>query len=316
MIPFITDEQVQGIVSPQIAVEVVRDAFMEHAANRASNLFRVRAGDKSTSLSTMGGVIPKLGVVGVKSYTTINGKFNFVVNLFDAFSGELLCVVAANALTAIRTAAVTLLAFEAASVNHLNTFALFGTGVQAWSHLQLLSTRWKIDTLHVVGYTAAQTKDFCDRARDQLDIRLIVQSNTSQALNQSRAIVTATRAKYPLFDGAEVVAGSFVAAIGSSKPDTRELDEALMLRAEHIIVEWKPQSIAEAGEFAQLDALTTQSLPIHELGSLLTNPINRSGSGDNICIYKSVGVGISDIAICGFVFKELYSAGTLKNIDR
>ena len=61
-------------------------------------------------------------------------------------------------------------------------------------------------------------------------------------------IVTATRSKVPLFDGSRVKRGASVIAVGASLPTGSELDDTTLGRASRVIVEWKPQSLVEAGE--------------------------------------------------------------------
>ena len=61
-------------------------------------------------------------------------------------------------------------------------------------------------------------------------------------------VVTASRSTTPLFSGDELKPGCFVAAIGSSLPHTRELDDRALERASRIAVEWMPQTLREAGD--------------------------------------------------------------------
>jgi ornithine cyclodeaminase/alanine dehydrogenase-like protein (mu-crystallin family) len=57
------------------------------------------------------------------------------------------------------------------------------------------------------------------------------------AAHEADVICTATRAAEPLFDGALVKAGAFVAAVGSSDPP-RASSTTLLARADLIVVEW------------------------------------------------------------------------------
>ncbi|TAG77204.1 MAG: ornithine cyclodeaminase family protein [Burkholderiales bacterium] len=298
----ISDQQVKQALSYSTCVELLRSAFLQHASNQAVILPRLRASLSPVSLSVMGAILPAVGVMGVKSYPTIAGKFNFLVNLFDSTTGEHLCAVDANEVTAFRTAALTQLAFEVAGVKSMESLAIFGTGIQAWSHLQCLSQRWQIGELHVVGVSDEESLTFAQKARATLGINAVA-SGTARALSECSNFVTATRSSEPLFDGASLPANAFVAAIGSSKPQSREIDEAAMRRASEIIVEWRPQSCAEAGEFAQLPQGVTEMLPIVEIGDMIVNANGAKKASDGIRIFKSVGVGLSDVAICAYLYR-------------
>ncbi len=110
---------------------------------------------------------------------------------------------------------------------------------------------------------------------------------------------TCTRATEPLFDGGLVRPGAFVAAVGSSKPAARELDDALLARAALIAVEWLPAAEAEAGEFRRAAPGVIEPGRVAELGALLNKPRLRS-AGD-ITVYKSVGIGLEDVALAQLV---------------
>jgi ornithine cyclodeaminase/alanine dehydrogenase-like protein (mu-crystallin family) len=298
----ITDEQVRQALSYSKCVDLLRDAFRDHASNQATILPRVRANLSPVSLSVMGAILPAAGVMGVKSYPTIAGKFNFVVNLFDSATGAHLCVIDANAVTAFRTAALTQLVLESCGVKAINSLAVFGAGVQAWSHLQCISERWNVSSVQIVGINGNESQDFARRARELLGLNAIA-SSTERALNECAVFVTTTRSSEPLFDGALLPSDALVAAIGSSKPQSRELDATAMQRARQLIVEWKPQSCAEAGEFAQLPGGTSETLPIVEIGQLILNASQSDQVFEGIRIFKSVGVGLSDVAICAHLYE-------------
>jgi ornithine cyclodeaminase len=119
------------------------------------------------------------------------------------------------------------------------------------------------------------------------------------ALAEAQVVVTATRATEPLFDGAWLAPGTFVAAVGSSRPDTRELDDACFARAASVIVEWKAQALAEAGDLLKLGPAVRDRLQLLELGDVLAGHVPARRSRDDIVIFKSVGVGIEDVVVAG-----------------
>jgi ornithine cyclodeaminase len=66
-------------------------------------------------------------------------------------------------------------------------------------------------------------------------------------------------------------------------------------------VEWKPAAEAEAGEFKRAAPGTIEPTKVHELGQLLRQPL-ALGAND-IVVYKSVGIGLEDIALAHAVMK-------------
>ena len=105
-----TDADVDRALEGADLEGALRDAFVALGEQRASLQERVRTDAGGVKLSTLGGVLPGAGFAGAKVYTTIAGRFNFVIVLFSAESGEPLATFDANAITRRRTAAVSVLA--------------------------------------------------------------------------------------------------------------------------------------------------------------------------------------------------------------
>ena len=137
----LTDAEVRSFADPVMAAEAVSDAFSEAARGETALLARQRISAAGLKLSAMSAILPGEGVAGAKVYTTIDGAFRFVVVLFDAASGAPLAVLEADALTEIRTAAVTEVVAARASPGQGGKIAVFGTGVQARAHVRALARR-------------------------------------------------------------------------------------------------------------------------------------------------------------------------------
>jgi ornithine cyclodeaminase len=118
-------------------------------------------------------------------------------------------------------------------------------------------------------------------------------------------VVTATRSATPLFEGAWVEPGAFVSAVGSSRPDTRELDDALLQRSARVIVEWREQTLREAGDLLLASSAVRERLDIVELGDVLAGKARARRSADEIVIFKSVGVGLEDVSVAGLAYRLL-----------
>jgi ornithine cyclodeaminase len=257
----------------------LRTAFVDLALGRAAQQPRMRTDAGGVKLSTLGAVVPSQGVVGAKVYTTIAGRFDFVIVLFSTRDGRPIATLEANAITRRRTAAVSLLAARAGAPHAVSSIVVFGTGVQAKAHAEAFGRAYPGARLRMI-------------ARGEMH-------EARAALAEAQVVVTATRATEPLFDGAWLAPGTFVAAVGSSRPDTRELDDACFARAASVIVEWKAQALAEAGDLLKLGPAVRDRLQLLELGDVLAGHVPARRSRDDIVIFKSVGVGIEDVVVAG-----------------
>lgn len=298
----VTDADVERLLAPRDVLPALRAAFIDFARGEAAMQTRVRTDAGAVKLSTLGAVLPRQGYAGAKVYTTIAGRFTFVVLLFSAESGALLATLDASTITRLRTAAVSVLAAEQGARPGASTLALFGTGIQAGAHLEAFAQSFPLRAVRIVSRGDASALVAHARAGLGIDAR---QSDAAAALDGADLVVTATRAATPLFDGAFVAPGAFVAAVGSSRPDTRELDDTLIARAASIIVEWSSQTLHESGDLVQADPAALGTGKVVELGALLDGrAAARRGEGD-VVLFKSVGAGLEDIAVAGLAYERL-----------
>lgn len=301
-----SDEQVDRALEGADVVGTLGRAFADFAQAGAAMQERIRTEARGAKLSTMGGVWPGEGFLGAKVYSTIAGQFNFVIVLFSAKTGEALATFDANALTRWRTAAVSVLAARSLADPGSSVLALFGTGVQAWAHARALAAAFPIRSLRVVSRGSG--KAFVERARAELDIDTAALP-AQAALDGAQLVVTATRSTVPLFQGDWVKTGAFVAAVGSSLPNTRELDDSLLSRARAVVVEWKPQSLREAGDWLLAEPAVRERLTVLELGDLVARRATVPNAPGDVTIFKSVGVGLEDVAVAGLVWQRATQLG-------
>ncbi|WP_028353270.1 ornithine cyclodeaminase family protein [Bordetella petrii] len=298
----INDAMVDELVDAAAAQQVVRDAFAHFGRGEAAMQQRERTEAGGVKLSTLGAVIPGQQVAGAKVYTTIAGRFDFVILLFSTVDGRPLATLEANAITRLRTAASTVVAAAHLARPDCRRMMLYGAGVQGQAHARQLARAYPLERIIVSDPGAS---DELLRAMED-DCQVEVRRSPARApVEESDIVVTATRARQPLFDGARLAPGTFVAAIGSSLPDTRELDDRALARAGLIAVEWLPQSRREAGELVLADPALDLGGRLVELGALVTGAHPGRRQASEITLYKAVGVGLEDVALAGLAYQRL-----------
>lgn len=298
MMKLISESQVAAALQPAAVQQALRQAFLDLGHGRAAVLPRSRAGSPAAMVSSMGAVLPSLDVLGTKVYSTKNGQFQFIVNLFRASSGEALAVLEANELTRQRTAATTALAVDVLARSDARSLAVFGAGVQARAHLDAVLPLRAFTEILLCARSGAEAwaQELQASGRNARAVDAVTAA-------QADVVLTCTRAAEPLFDGTLVRPGTLVAAVGSSKPVSRELDDALLARAAVIAVEWKPAAEAEAGEFCRAAPGVITPERVQELGSLLAQA--PALPAEAIRVYKSVGIGLEDVALGHAVLEAL-----------
>lgn len=263
---------------------------------------RERIEAEGVKLSTLGAVVPHLGIAGAKVYTTIAGRFSFVILLFSCLDGRPLATMDAAALTRRRTAASSVLMARRMARPDAGRLGVFGLGAQG-------RARPPVCRGLPVAVGPGQRSGVPDAVLDGLskEVGLPVERADADAIvRSSDIVVTASRSAAALFRGADVAPGTFIAAVGSSLPHTRELDDATLARAEVIAVEWRRQSLEEAGDLRLADPTLDLAARTREFAEVLAEPGSlRGGAPRGLFIYKAVGVGLQDIALAGHVYRQV-----------
>ncbi|RZL33479.1 MAG: ornithine cyclodeaminase family protein [Rubrivivax sp.] len=293
----ITEADVAAVLDPDSAVSALRAAFAQHGRGEAQVLARHRAtathGGAALAISAMGAILHADGelpaVLGTKVYSARNGKYNFLVSLFSADTGAALATLEANEFTQLRTAAATAVAADLLALPDAKTLAIFGAGIQARAHAQALTRLRRFERVLVCARSGGEA------FAAELGAQAV---DAATAAAEGDVIVTATRSITPLFDGGLVRPGAFVAAVGSSTRAARELDDTLLERAALIAVEWRTAAELEAG-----DLVNSTPGRWAELGELIAKP--RPRGPQDIVVYKSVGIGLEDVALARVVAHRL-----------
>ncbi|MBW8845236.1 MAG: ornithine cyclodeaminase family protein [Burkholderiales bacterium] len=304
----ISEAEVAAVLDPASAVDALRAAFAQHGRGQAQVLARHRAtstrGGTALAISAMGAILEADGdlpaVLGTKVYSARNGRYHFLVSLFSADTGAALATLEANEFTRLRTAAATAVAADLLALPEAKTLAVFGAGIQARAHAQALSRVRRFEQLLVCARSGAEAFAAELQAALGLPVRAV---DAATAAARADVIATATRSATPLFDGGLVKPGAFVAAVGSSTRSARELDDALLARAALVVVEWHAAAQQEAGDLVLAAPVVIAPERLVELGELIVNP--RPRGPQDIVVYKSVGIGLEDVALARLVAHRL-----------
>jgi len=106
-------------------------------------------------------------------------------------------------------------------------------------------------------------------------------------------VVTATNALEPILHGAWLKPGAHVNAVGSPRPDWRELDDPAM--ANIIIVDSREAVLKESG-----DVILSGASIYAEAGEIFADA--KAAPATATTIFKSVGLAIEDVAAAKLVY--------------
>jgi alanine dehydrogenase len=106
---YLTEQAVTQLLTMEETLAAVEAVFKAYAVGQASNQPRRRVRAGGGTLNVMSGAVANIGgfdgLLGMKAYTVTRTGYRFVVNLFDATTGELLAFIEADKLGQMRTGA-------------------------------------------------------------------------------------------------------------------------------------------------------------------------------------------------------------------
>ncbi|AWZ10338.1 ornithine cyclodeaminase family protein [Streptomyces sp. ICC1] len=206
------------------------------------------------------------------------------------------------ALTTLRTPAVSALALRhLLPAGRPLRMLLFGSGPQAYGHLEAVLALRQLAEVVVVARDPAGARKLAEHARG---LGVPARPGVAAEVADADLVVCCTTSREPLFDGRLIAPGATVVAVGSHEPDAREVDTALVRRAA-VYVESRAAALREAGDLLVPEAEGAIGAG-HISGTLADLVAGRMpGAGTASCpqLFKSVGMAWEDLAVAVALFE-------------
>jgi alanine dehydrogenase len=284
---------VHAAVSPERAVEAVREAFVAYARGDWSMPPKVYvpaypAGDFRA--------MPALGAghALLKWVTSFPGNpalglptVSGLVLLSDASTGALRAILDAAAVTALRTGAAAVLAAEELGRRDADTAAVIGAGVNGQAAIRTFVALgrdvivWDVDAARAAGVAS------------ELGARA---AGSREEAFGADLLVTVTPGHEILFANGSLRRGQHVSLMGADGPGKAEIAVGELARNRVFADDWEQAShngdlahAVEAGAITQDD--------VTELGAVLAGQAAGRRSPGDITIFDSTGLAIQDLAI-------------------
>jgi ornithine cyclodeaminase len=138
-----------------------------------------------------------------------------------------------------------------------------------------------------------------------------------EAVREADVICTTTASAEPIVEREWLKPGVHINGVGSSIPSARELDSQTMVDAS-LFVDRRESTLNEAGDFLipQREGLIGPDHIRAELGEILLGTAPGRTSDDEITLFKSLGIGVEDLAAGELVLQraEAENAGTVVSL--
>lgn len=317
-IPIISEARLRAVVSPALAVDVIRQAFRAdgeghtHVPNVINLEVPSGPGEFHIKTAHIEGV-PHIAVKvasgfygnAAKGLPTGSG----LMALFDASTGLPVALLLDNGfLTDLRTGAAGAIAAERLAPQAIGTVGVIGSGVQARYQVRCLRVVREFTRIVAWSPTRAHLDAYCaEMQADGYDA--VAATSAREVCAAADVLITTTPSRTPLVRAEWLRPGMHVTAVGSDSPGKRELEPECLSMADIVCVDRLSQC-ASFGELAgAIQGAPLQDSDAIELGQIVAGRRRGRTSDDQLTIADLTGVGFQDTAIASTALTAHARAG-------
>ncbi|MGI8586395.1 MAG: ornithine cyclodeaminase family protein [Chloroflexia bacterium] len=317
----VREADVERLVTMEEVIEALDGAFREQGAGEATNETRrrVRAPGGGT-LHMLGAALPGQGVLGFKAYTGFRPKTRFMVALYGSDDGRLLALIEADRLGQLRTGAASGVATRymarAGGSAAPITLGCIGAGFQARTQIEAVCAVRPVGRLRVYSPTQAKREAFAAEVGGALGIAAEAVGSAEEAAGGADIVVTATTAREPVLQAEWIASGTHINAAGANMLMRRELDDEIIRRAGRVAVDSAEQARLEASDLIgpwERGMLYWEKLV--ELRQIVCGQIAGRNDDEEITVFKSLGIGLEDVAAGALAYRKALAAGAGEEIE-
>ncbi|NOU64101.1 ornithine cyclodeaminase family protein [Paenibacillus sp. LMG 31461] len=321
----IKSTEVQELLAMPACIEIMEavlaDLVNGHAVQALRSVVPLEGGNVMGLMPTYLKRDEKVGAKVITVFPGNHGKgfpsHQGFVSLFNSTNGQLEAIVDGTRITAIRTAAVSAAATKLLAKPEAATLAVIGTGEQARTHIEAMLLVRPITKIQVWGPNPAHAERLRAETVSRYPAVLVsIASSAEEAVADADIICTVTASTTPIVQGAWIKAGAHVNAVGACRAKDRELDTALVRRAE-LFVDRTESAVNEAGDYLiplQEGAISDDHI-LAEIGEILVGLKEGRRSATSITLFKSLGLACEDLAAATYIYKEATRTNKGTHID-
>lgn len=308
-----SEADVERLLTMPLALETVEEVFRWQAAGQTVNRPRVRLRAPTGILNVMPASVPEAGAMGLKAYTVVKRRAQFVVLLFSAETGDPQAVFEADRLGQVRTGAASGVATKYLARSDADVLGCYGTGYQALAQIEAISLVRRLRRVQVYGRDAERRARFAAATSKHLGIEVVPVERPQDAARGASILVTITSSKTPVLNGEWIEPGAHVNAAGSNALDRIELDAEAVRRAALVVADCREQARIECGDLVgpiREGWLAWEQ--VLEMGEIVAGRVPGRSSPEAITLFESQGLAMQDVAVGA----RLFALAQVKGVGR
>ena len=313
---WISESDVVQLMDMRGAITALESGLQTEAAGNALNMVKTHVEwPGGGTLHAIGAAFPKAGFVGTKTWAHTPGGATPLVTLYDSNNGELKAVIESFALGQMRTASASALATQRLAAADAKQFAIIGTGKQAIPQLAAILAVRPIRQVRVFSPDEARRNQFVARVRSEFETDAVAASSVREAVKGAAIVTAVSRARDPIISADMLDPGTHVNAVGAITPNRAEFAAGVIARATQIVADSVPQAQKLSRELIEaFGADQTKWQRVQSLAALIASLGTRKAS-DDLTFFKSLGMGISDLALAIDIYHKAADAGLGRNFS-
>ncbi len=307
---YFTEDDVRELMDMPASIQVVEEVFRQLGQGNVHNIPRARASAPGIVLHTMSAAAEYLGLVGWKAYTTTKAGARFHVAAYEAETGKMVALIEANYLGQLRTGAASGVATEYMARPDATFVGIFGTGLQARTQLEAVCNVRRVERVAAYGRDDERRRAFAEEMSRRCNTEVVPVHSPEEAAAEKDIVICATTSRTPVFDGRALGEGTHLNVVGSNHFSKSEIDLTTVRRADAIVCDSIEQCKIEAGDFREaLESGVTDWALMHDLAEVVCGRETGRARPENVTLFKSVGLGIEDVAMAATIISRAREAG-------
>jgi ornithine cyclodeaminase len=323
----VREREIRGLIGPAEALAAVRDAFARLARGQATlpGVIGLDLPAHAGEVHVKGAHLHGSPYFSVKTATGFYGNpgrglpvTGGLVLVFDATTGLLAAVLLDNGyLTELRTGAAGALAADLLARRDLETVGIVGSGGQARYQLEALLGVRRPRRAVVHGRSPDRAAAYAQEMEERFGLPVQVASSVQEVVEASDLVATATPAREPVVRASWLRPGVHLTALGSDGPDKRELESAVLARADKVVADSLEQCLRLGEIHHAVDEGALRHEQVYgELGELAAGLKPGRTSDHEITVADLTGVGVQDAAVADRVTAAALAAGAGEFLER
>ena len=308
----ITEAQVHAALSYPALIDELHKAYGGEFDMPPRQVFMLDDRDDNTNAFA---VLPSWNreFIGVKAFTYFPDNpgpeyksLYSKILLFDREHGEPLALVDGTSVTFWRTAGISGLATRLLSREDSETLLVLGTGNLSTYIIRANASVRPLKRVLVWGRTLANAEKVVAQMAAELPaIRIEVAPDVEAACAEADIIVAATASHEPVVLGDWVRPGTHTDFIGNHHATKRECDTALIQKS-RVYADSRVNAFKEAGEILVpiSEGVFTEEEIVAELNEMCAGTATLRQNDEEITLFKSIGMAMSDLVGAGLAYRE------------